>query len=155
MNRRPPLPKHRVGEIRTLIVDDSEAVCTSLVSFLAWVPRLKIIGIAGDGRQALALAAQRRPHLVLMDMSMPILGGFEATRIFRRRFPRTRIIMMTIHDGTEFRARSVQAGAHAFVSKVELTETLVAVIERLFRPRRKTKNKPKSKTNRGPSRKRV
>jgi DNA-binding NarL/FixJ family response regulator len=133
-HERPRLGPKRRSVIRTLIVDDSEAIRTSLVGIMAWLPRLKVIGTAGDGAQALALIAERRPRLVLMDLNMPVLGGLEATRVIRRRHPATRVVLMTIHDGAEVEARCRQAGADAFLSKTQLSERLGRVVTRLFGP---------------------
>jgi DNA-binding NarL/FixJ family response regulator len=132
MKRLRPNPPPKGGVIRTLIVDDSKDVRTSLVAFLAWVPRLKVVGTAADGAHALALIAGRHPHLVLMDISMPIMDGLRTAQLIRRRYPATRIILMGLYEGTEIDARCREAGADAFLSKVQFCQNLEAVIARLF-----------------------
>jgi DNA-binding NarL/FixJ family response regulator len=120
------------GVIRTLIVDDSEAVRTSLVAYMAWVPKIEVIGTAGDGAHALTLVTERHPDLVLMDLDMPVMDGLQTTRLIRRRHPATRVVLMTVHEEAELEARGREAGAAAFLSKAHLCERLEAVLERLF-----------------------
>jgi YesN/AraC family two-component response regulator len=132
MKRLRPDPPPKGGVIRTLIVDDSKDVRTSLVAFLAWVPRLKIVGTAIDGAHALALIAGRHPHLVLMDIRMPVMDGLQTAQIIRRRHPATRIILMGIYEGPEIEASCREAGADAFLSKVHFCQDLEAVVARLF-----------------------
>ena len=131
MKRAQPEPTPTGGVIRTLIVDDSEAVRTSLVAFMAWVPRIKVVGTAGDAIQALTLMTTRRPHLVLLDLNMPVIDGLETMRLLRQRHP-TRVIMMAIDDGEEIEKRCRQAGADAFLSKANLCERLEPVVAQLF-----------------------
>jgi DNA-binding NarL/FixJ family response regulator len=131
--KRPQAERQQKGSvIRTLIVDDSEAVRTSLVAFMAWVPRVKVVGTAGDGVHALELMAVRHPDLMLMDMNMPVLDGLEATRLIRRRRFTTRVVLMDIYDVEEIEARCLQAGADAFLSKANVCDRLETLIARLF-----------------------
>ena len=132
MSGRPPEPRRKYDVIRTLIVDDSEAVRTDLVAFAAWVPRLKVIGTASDGAHALERIAERFPHLVLMDMNLPGTDGLEATRLIRRRHPSTRVILMSIYEGPDIEASCVEAGADAFLSKAKLYARLEPTVTRLF-----------------------
>lgn len=127
-------PHQASGRIGTLIVDDCLAVRVSLVGLVAWIPGVEVVGTASNGAEALALAAARRPNLVLMDLNMPVMNGLSATRLFRRRHPGTRIILMTASEGPEVKDNCLASGADAFLSKDEICRDLPMTIARLFPP---------------------
>ena len=101
-----------------LIVDDHAAFRQTLRAFLPDSTVLECV----DAREVLALYAAERPDWVLMDIQMPGLDGLTATRRLKERFPEARIIMVTNHDGEEFRATAREAGADGFVHKENLEE---------------------------------
>ena len=121
--------------IKVLIVDDSEPLRSSLDGLVAELPGLEVVGTAADGAVALTLIAERCPDLVLMDLSMPVMDGFEALLLIRQQHPRTRVIMMTVCDGAEVEARCLAGGADAFLTKQRVSKELAGIVRKLFSER--------------------
>lgn len=90
-----------------------------------------VIGTAGSGREALREAKRLDPDLVLMDLHMPEMNGLEATRELLRALPRVRVIIMTVEETARMRAAARAHGAHGFVGKACMVETLAAEIRRV------------------------
>jgi two-component system response regulator DegU len=103
--------------IQVAIVDDSAAVRMSLRSMLKLDPRLTLVAEAENGSAAIAMVEEHRPDVVLMDITMPVLDGIEATRIITSKFPGTRVIILTIHSADGFAAKAFKAGACHFLTK--------------------------------------
>ena len=102
-----------------LVVDDHELLRQGLVSLLNAQPDIEVVGQAGDGFEALTLARDLCPDLILMDINMPICDGVEATRRIRaaRDIHQPRIVMLTIHDEDEMLFEAVRAGANGYLLK--------------------------------------
>jgi two-component system, NarL family, response regulator DegU len=87
-----------------------------------------VVGEAGDGQEALRLAEELRPDLVLMDVTMPVLDGIEATRLIRARVPETRVVILTMHGEEEIVDQALRAGAVGYLVKdctmLQVAETL-------------------------------
>ncbi|MBI4789386.1 MAG: response regulator transcription factor [Chloroflexi bacterium] len=105
------------NEPRVLIVDDMPAVRQELSTLLLLVGGLQIVGEAADGREAVALAQARRPDVVLMDLEMPGVNGYEATRQIKTHCPACRVIALTVHGDAATRHKASDAGADEFVVK--------------------------------------
>lgn len=105
---------HRV---RILLVDDHELFRESLAGMLAFEPDLEIVGQAGDGFQALQGVRDTNPDLVLMDISMPICDGLEATHLVHAAYPAVRILILTVNNDDESVLEALKAGAHGYVLK--------------------------------------
>jgi DNA-binding NarL/FixJ family response regulator len=118
----PPRP------LRVLIVDDHLLYAEALSQLLR-EQELDVVGTAGDGRQALAVAAELRPDLVLMDIEMPLMDGITATRRIRERLPETRVVVMTALIGDEHAERALGAGATACIRKFAAASDLLAAID--------------------------
>jgi len=103
--------------IRVLVVDDHAAVRASLAAFLDVDPDLEVVAEAADGRQAIDVAEQLKPDLVLMDVRMPVLDGIEATRQLKAVRPKTRVVLISAYEEDELREAGLQAGAEAFLLK--------------------------------------
>jgi DNA-binding NarL/FixJ family response regulator len=103
--------------IRVLIADDDELFREALAMFLAEIPGVMMVGAAGDGVTAVALAASTRPDVVMLDVEMPGLDGFEAARLIGDRPDRPRIVICTAaaHPDLEEEARG--AGADTVIHK--------------------------------------
>ncbi|PWT78904.1 MAG: hypothetical protein C5B60_00465 [Chloroflexi bacterium] len=114
--------------IRLLLVDDHAVVRRALRERLQLEPDLEVVGEAGTGREALALAASLAPDVVLMDIEMPDLDGIQATAELRRVLPRSAVVILSIHDDVPTRVRALAAGAVAFVEKRGATQTLIAAV---------------------------
>jgi DNA-binding NarL/FixJ family response regulator len=114
--------------VRVLVADDQPIFTAMLGAVLAADERVEVVGQATNGRQALELAATLSPDVILMDISMPIMDGLEATRRLRERDPSARVLMLTESDlpGDVMRAR--KAGAVGYVPKTRIAADLADAI---------------------------
>jgi PAS domain S-box-containing protein len=116
--------------MRVLVVDDHELVRRGICSVLATEPALTICGEAIDGQDAVKKAAQLRPDIVVMDISMPRLNGLEATREIKRLIPNIEILIVSQHDSQEMIRQAFSAGARAYVVKSSISTDLVKAIKK-------------------------
>ena len=114
--------------IRVLLVDDQAVVRRGLGIRLQLEPDLQIVGEASTGSEALRLARALTPDVVLMDVEMPEMDGIAATAALRLADPQSAVVILSIHDDAQTRARALAAGATAFVEKRGATELLLAAI---------------------------
>ena len=103
--------------IQVAIVDDSAAVRMSLRSMLKLDPRLTVVAEAENGSAAIAMVEEHRPDVVLMDITMPVLDGIEATRIITSKFPGIRVIVLTAHSSESITAKAFKTGASHLLTK--------------------------------------
>lgn len=114
---------------RVLLVDDHPLVRSGIGSCLANFKHLVVIGEAADGLEALRLARELAPDLVLMDIDMPGMNGLAATEWICKKLPRVKVIILSMHNKPEYVTRSIQAGARGFVLKDCPREELAKAIE--------------------------
>ena len=103
--------------IRVLLADDHSVVREGLRHVLAGDPELAVVGEAGTGPEAMAMAAAERPDVVLLDLTMPGAGGLEVLRHVRATLPEIRVLILSVHDDQEYVLESVRAGAHGYLRK--------------------------------------
>jgi len=103
--------------IRVLIVDDQDVVCDGLRAILGTAPEIEVIGVAGNGVEAVELVEKDPPHIVLMDLNMPVMNGIQATRKICERFPAVRVLALTTYDADEWVFDSIRAGASGYLLK--------------------------------------
>jgi len=114
--------------INVLIVDDHPAFRAGLIAILADQPDIRVIGEAGDSPEALAICAQNRVRVVLMDLGLPGTSGIEITIEILRRYPETRVLILTTYDGDEDIHLAMQAGAAGYLLKgLKRTELVDAI----------------------------
>ncbi len=113
---------------RVLIVDDMEQVRDDLRTALTLSGEIEVIADAPDGLHAVYLAESLRPDVVLMDLEMPVLHGYEATRKIKSQLPACRVVALTVHGYEEARKKAYQSGVDAFIIKGEPVETIVQTI---------------------------
>jgi DNA-binding NarL/FixJ family response regulator len=122
-----------VSSIRVLLVDDQEIVRQGLTTILKYAPGVVVVGQAGDGKEAVALARTLRPDVVLMDLKMPRLGGIPATRRICAELPDTQVIILTTYDTDDLVFEGIKAGAKGYLLKDAASETLVEAIGGVMR----------------------
>ena len=111
-----------------LLVDDHRVMRAGVEALLDDEADLEAVGQAGNGRDAITLAGRLKPDVILMDVEMPILDGAAATRTIKERWPETRIVALSMFENEAIRNRMREAGADAYVSKNDPSETLLAAI---------------------------
>jgi DNA-binding NarL/FixJ family response regulator len=118
--------------IRVLVADDSPTALRSVCKFLKFHGEFEIAGTARDGQHVLQQAARFRPDLVLIDLSMPQKNGLEAAMELRKTFPEMRVLIYSQLSGLALREECLRWGAHGFVEKAQMPETLMEEVRRLF-----------------------
>jgi DNA-binding NarL/FixJ family response regulator len=114
--------------IKILVVDDHEIVRRGLCRLIEGHCGWKVCGQAGDGKEAIEKTLALKPDVVLMDISMPIMNGIEATRQIRRVSPSTKILILSLHDDRAIATEAKEAGADAYVLKTSPCEALLSTI---------------------------
>jgi len=122
--------------IRILAVDDHPLMRAGVASFLATEPGLQVVAEAANGEEALEKYRELRPDLVLMDLSMPVMDGLEATHAILEEFPDARIIVLTTYAGDEDVHRALDAGALGYLLKDMLVADVLKVIRSVIAGRR-------------------
>jgi len=119
------------AKVRVLIAEDQALVRRGTSVLLSMEPDMEVVGQACDGIEAVAMAGQLRPDIVLMDLHMPRLGGVAATREITRNLPGTQVLVLTTLNDDETVFEAVRAGAHGYllkdVTEQELLETIRAL----------------------------
>ncbi len=95
-------------------------------------PGIEVVGQASNGREALEVAEQVAPDLVLMDLTMPVMGGLEATRCFKQKQPAVRVLILSMHDNQEYILKVMQSGASGYVLKDVSSSELIKAIETVY-----------------------
>jgi len=114
--------------IRVLLADDHAIVREGLKSLISQQNDMQVVGEASDGRTAHRLVQDLTPDVVVMDVSMPELGGAAATAEIRRDFPGCRVVALTVHEGEGYLHQLLQAGASGYVLKRSAAEDLVRAV---------------------------
>ena len=113
---------------RVLIVDDHAAIRRGVQGILHSFPEWELCGEADNGQEAVRLAESLRPEIIIMDVSMPVLNGLEATRIIRDAHPDTKVLLLTLHSSTELVRSAFRAGARGYVLKSDAEQELVRAL---------------------------
>jgi PAS domain S-box-containing protein len=125
----PPEPdKLSVGVIRVLFADDHKVLRQGLIRLVSGKPNIAVVGEAANGREALTLARQLAPDVIVMDVSMPGMDGIEATRRIKSELPEIRIIGLSMHEDKHVSRTMREAGAESFISKAASSEELLHAI---------------------------
>jgi DNA-binding NarL/FixJ family response regulator len=120
-----------MAPIRLLIVDNHTLFRQGLVSLLQSEPGLQVIGEAAGGEEALKLAQELQPDVVLMDVKMPGMDGVEATRRLLEAMPHARVLMLTVSEEEENLFAAIQAGARGYILKNADADELLQAIQRV------------------------
>jgi DNA-binding NarL/FixJ family response regulator len=122
-----------MSKIRVLIADDQEIIRQGLAVILDNQDDIITVGQARDGAEALALARELKPDVVLMDIKMPHMNGIQATRQITSELPRTQVIILTTYDIDDWVFEGIRAGAQAFLLKDAGTDDLADAIRGVHR----------------------
>lgn len=114
--------------LRLMIVDDHPPVRDGFAALLRDAG-IDVVGMAGNGQEALDKAAEWMPDMVLMDINMPVMDGLVATRQFRLTQPQVLVVVLTMHDAPEYVAQAMQAGAAGYVLKDGSTDKLLRTLD--------------------------
>ena len=114
---------------RVLVVDDHAVLRRGIQSIVRAWPGWDIAGECGSGEEAVRLVPVLKPDIVLMDISMPGMGGLEATRVICQQKPETKILLLTLHDSIEWVRSAFQAGARGYLLKSDTETELMRALE--------------------------
>jgi len=117
-----------MNAIRLMLVDDHDVVRVGLKSFLQTQEGMSIVAEAGNGEQAIELALQFKPDIILMDITMPGMDGLEATRRLHTLCPECLVLALTVHDDKQYFMQMLAAGASGYITKQAAADDLVAAI---------------------------
>jgi DNA-binding NarL/FixJ family response regulator len=118
----------RSRRIRIILVDDHPVVRQGLRKILSTFEQIAIEGEAGSGREAIELARELRPDVVVMDISMPEMSGIEATSILRRDLPEIKVLALSMHENASYVKQALRAGARGYILKDSTPKDLVEAI---------------------------
>jgi len=122
--------EHRLM-LRILIADDHEVVRSGLRKMLESNPDWEVVAEASDGKDAISMALETKPDVVVLDYSMPLINGVEATRQIRARLGKTEVLIFSIHDEEILIRELLSAGARGYVLKSDFKKHLLSAIESL------------------------
>jgi two-component system response regulator NreC len=120
-------------KIQIFLADDHAVLRTGLKMFINSQPDMNCVGEAGDGASTLALARKLRPDVLLLDLSMPGLGGLEALPEIRRQIPGTRVLVLTMHTEEDYLHQALSQGAAGYVLKQAVDQELLSAIRAAMR----------------------
>jgi DNA-binding NarL/FixJ family response regulator len=130
-----PQPVPLQGDrIRVVIADDHRLFAQALEAVLGGEERFEVVGFARNGREAIALVEELQPDVTLMDLSMPVLDGVEATREIRKVAPDARVLMLTGSNAPVDVDRAREAGASGYVTKDRIAGELIQAILDVVEP---------------------
>lgn len=122
--------------IQVLLADDHALVRAGIRALLEKIDQVQVVGEASDGQQALDLIKQLGPNVVLLDLTMPGLSGFEVLKETRERFPDVNMIVLSVHDSAEYALHALRSGAVGYLPKSAASAELEVAIERVVRGER-------------------
>jgi DNA-binding NarL/FixJ family response regulator len=119
--------------LRILVADDHETVRKGVSAILTSHQDLEVCGEAANGREAVEKANELQPDLIILDITMPKLNGFEAALEIRKTMPAVPILFLSMHDGRQMLQASKTAGVQGYVTKTQASETLLHAVDALLR----------------------
>ncbi|MEI6045505.1 MAG: response regulator transcription factor [Chloroflexota bacterium] len=118
--------------IRLLVAEDSAGTRHNLINILSFEPDIEVVGAVGSARQAIDLAIQLQPTVILMDINLPDMDGLTATSNILRLVPGVAIVIMSVHDEITYQHRALAAGASAFLVKPFSSDELAGIIRKVI-----------------------
>jgi DNA-binding NarL/FixJ family response regulator len=117
-----------VKQVRILIADDHKEFRKVVMEYLRSLPHVIVVGEANDGVDVVEKTERLDPDFVLMDITMPLRNGLEATKIIKMRWPEKKVVIATMHESAFYRTQAEQAHADGFLLKSALHTGLLAVL---------------------------
>ncbi len=124
-------PNTAIKKTKVLVVDDHAIVRAGLRALLATAADLDVVGEAEDGRQAVLQAVQLQPDVILLDLSMPLLNGVEATRQLALAVPRAKVLILSSYDDEQHFQQALAAGAAGYLLKASAAEHLLQAVREI------------------------
>jgi DNA-binding NarL/FixJ family response regulator len=122
-----------IGTIHVVLADDHAVVRKGIREFLEAEPDITVVAEAIDGEQAVALVAEHRPDVAVLDIQMPQVGGVEATRRIKAEYPEVRVLILSAYDDDPYISALLQAGASGYVLKTADSAELVRAVRAVHR----------------------
>jgi len=119
--------------ITVLLADDNRAVRREIREFLELEDDLEVVGEAKNGREAVAMVKKLHPALVLMDVAMPLLNGFQATRRILKAVPATKVLMLSVHSDEVYVEEATKCGAMGYLIKYTAVNSLCGAIREVHK----------------------
>ncbi len=119
-------------KLRILVADDHGLVRRGVRAVLQERQGWRVVGETANGREAVAKAIELKPDVAIVDISMPELDGVEVTRQIREKVPSIKVLVLTMHESNQMVQRALDAGAHGYILKTDLTECLVKAVRGCF-----------------------
>jgi DNA-binding NarL/FixJ family response regulator len=125
------MPEHNTSTatVRVLLADDHDILRQGLKMLLGLQPEITIVGEARTGREAIQQAQEHRPHVVVLDISMPDIDGLEACKLIRAELPLTNVLILTMHESEAYFFQALRAGAAGYlIKKAAPTDLHMAIL---------------------------
>jgi two-component system response regulator NreC len=122
-----------MGKIKVLVVDDHTILRQGIKALLDNQEGIEVIGEAKDGREALSIIEETLPDVILMDIAMPGLNGLEATRRIKKKFPRMKVLVLTMYTNEEYIFQILNAGANGYLVKETAFQDLISAIKAVYK----------------------
>ena len=119
--------------VRIVIADDHGVLRAGLRLLLKSEPTFEVVGEAASGEEALRVAVATRPDVILLDVSMPGVGGLEATKMLKEKLPRARVLILTVHEDGALLREAIGAGACGYIVKRAVESELIQAIHAVLR----------------------
>ena len=119
--------------MRILVADDHEAVRKGVCAILSARKDLEVCGEAENGKVAIEKVHALKPDLIILDITMPVLSGFEAAREVRKTMPRVPILILSMHESNQLIEEAKKIGVQGYVTKTQVGATLLLAVDRLLR----------------------
>jgi DNA-binding NarL/FixJ family response regulator len=115
-------------KIRIVLADDHTLIRSGIKMLLSAAPDISIVGEASNGEEAIQCTRQLKPDVIVIDLSMPKMSGIDAVKIIRKKFPETKVLVLTMHEKEEYVMQIFKAGASGYVVKTAGREELTGAI---------------------------
>lgn len=122
-----------MNKIKVVIAEDHTIVRKGLCALLEGESDIEVIGEAENGREAIKIVEKLLPDVVVMDIAMPGLNGLETTRQLKKRIPKLKILILTMHDNEEYIFETLRAGASGYLIKRSAPNELISAIQSVYR----------------------